>query len=98
MGTETVYRCSDGRLYGDVDVWDRLESGAWTPCCWEESSGREWVETNEGELFELVPVSRSALPAAIRVERLAAGVRVVSDEPSAGNGPAAGGAAAGREP
>ncbi|SFK82858.1 hypothetical protein SAMN04487950_1306 [Halogranum rubrum] len=76
MATGTVYRCSDGGYYGNADVWERFESGAWTPCCWDTESGAEWVETGEGELLALEPTSRSSLPERMHTERVAAGMSV----------------------
>jgi hypothetical protein len=81
MGMErnTVYRCSDGCYYGDVDVWERLESGEWTPCCWDTDSGMEWMETQDGELLVLEPTSQSALPERVQTECVAGGTVVPGD-------------------
>ncbi|SFK75599.1 hypothetical protein SAMN04487950_0934 [Halogranum rubrum] len=76
-GGGTVYRCSDGRYYGDVDVWYHLESEAWTPCCWNSDSMTEWVETQEGELLVLVPIIHSSLPEQVQIEHTAAGTSVL---------------------
>jgi len=81
MGSGDVYRCSDGRYFGDVEIWERFESGAWTPFCWEETTGREWVETRNGELLFLVPVSERALPDSTQLARDNGGLRVHSAEP-----------------
>lgn len=75
-GRGTVYRCSDGRYYGDVDVWNHLESGAWTPCCWDTNCMKEWVETQRRELLVLIPVPRSSLPEQVRIEHTPAGISV----------------------
>lgn len=79
VGAKTIYRCCDGRYYGDVDVWERLESNVWTPCCWDAGSGTEWMETRAGDLLTLTPVPREALPAWLRTERVAAGLSVVAE-------------------
>lgn len=72
----TVYRGSDGRFYGDVDIWDRLESRTWAPCCWDEQTGVEWVETKDEQLLVLIPTAQSALPAKIQAERIGGGIRL----------------------
>ena len=78
MRTGTVYRCSDGRYYGDVDVWKQFESGDWTPSRWDEDTGREWVQTGDGELHTIAPVSRADLPESTRIEHVPEGF-VVTD-------------------
>lgn len=60
--TYRVYRGSDGRYYGNVDVWERLERGDWAPCCWDSDSGTEWIETADGSLLTLTPSTPAALP------------------------------------
>ena len=62
MGDGTVYKSSKGEYFGDADVWDRLESGLWEPCCWCKETGKEWVETQQGDLLLLIPISRHAVP------------------------------------
>lgn len=76
MTEGTVYSCSNGQYYGDVDVWEHLESGTWKPCLWNPESGEEWVEKQDGELLVLVPVSRSSLPKQVQTESVAAGISV----------------------
>ena len=76
---ETIYECSDGGYYSDVQVWERLESEAWRVCCWEAETGREWVENEDGELLMLDPISRSELPSGVQIERASTGV-LVRDE------------------
>jgi hypothetical protein len=76
MKTSSVYRCSDGHYYGDAEIWERLESGTWTPCCWDTASGTEWMETETGELLVLEPIARSALPDGMSTERVTAGTAV----------------------
>lgn len=78
-----VYICSDGRYVGDADVWERFESSAWKPCCWDAETGYEWVETEEGELLLLVPVSPSFLPDWMAVEEDADGIRIGGAEMTA---------------
>ncbi|SEO19454.1 hypothetical protein SAMN04487948_10118 [Halogranum amylolyticum] len=76
MNFGSIYRCSEGGYYGDVDIWEQLESGTWTPHCWDTETGIEWMETEDGELLVLEPISRSALPEGVSVERAAAGTAV----------------------
>lgn len=76
---ETVYECSDGGYYSDVQVWERLESGTWRPCCWDADTGREWVENDEEELLLLDPVSPTELPSGVQIEHASAGVLVHDD-------------------
>mgnify|MGYP006272700461 FL=1 len=78
MGDGNLYRGSDGCYYGDVDIWEQFESGSWTPCCWNTETGTEWVETSDGELLRLVPVSQRSSSAEPHVEHVRAGLRVVS--------------------
>jgi hypothetical protein len=69
-----IYRCTDGRWYGDAQLWARFERGVWTPCCWDTESGTEWVETTTGDLLELRPVLQTALPADVTVAPTDAGL------------------------
>ena len=57
MGGGTVYQGSNGRYYGDVDVWERLEAETWIPCFWDVTSGEEGVKTREEQLLALIPLS-----------------------------------------
>ncbi|WP_255195069.1 hypothetical protein [Halorarius litoreus] len=57
------YRGSDGRCYGDRDVWERLEQGEWSVCCWDEETGLEVVETDDNDLLFLVPKDRKEVEA-----------------------------------
>lgn len=75
MGDRTVYLSSEGEFFGDAEVWERLESGVWIPRCWDTETGREWVETQNGDLLLLIPVSRHALPDGIDARHDADGVR-----------------------
>lgn len=52
----SVYAGSDGRRYTEREVWERLETEEWTVCCWDESTGQEWVITPEEELLLLTPI------------------------------------------
>jgi hypothetical protein len=54
---QTTYARSDGGYCTEIELWERLEAGEWTPCCWDPESGEEWVETDSGELIALVPVA-----------------------------------------
>lgn len=55
----TDYWGSDGRGYADHEVWEQLERGDWTVCCWDDQTGVEVVETDDEELLFLVPVDRT---------------------------------------
>lgn len=76
MMERSIYRCSDGQYYGDVDLWERFESGEWTPHCWDSESGSEWVETRDEELLILEPISRTSLPDHVQTESVATGTKV----------------------
>ena len=76
MNFQPFYKCSDGCYYGDVEVWERLESGTWTASCWDTESGTEWMETEDDELLVLEPISRSDLPEEVSTERIAGGTSV----------------------
>lgn len=75
----TVYEGSDGRYYTDVQLWERLESEAWVPFCWDPETGEEWVETPAGELLALTPVPESELPDDVELESHPRGL-LVTDE------------------
>lgn len=72
----TIYQGSDGKYYGNIDVWNRFETGVWDPCCWDEESGTEWVRTEENELLVLTPVLEDDLPDWVEVEYVAIGTTV----------------------
>lgn len=73
---ETIYRSSTGAYYTGTQLWRRFEADEWRPCCWDADSGREWVETTDGELLCLTPVSPADLPDHLRLERDGRGVVV----------------------
>lgn len=74
--SERVYEGSDGRYYTAVQLWEHLESETWVPCAWDPETGREWVETPDGDLLALTPVPESELPEAVELESHPAGQRV----------------------
>lgn len=76
MGNDTIYHGSDGQYYGEVDVWERFESGEWSPVCWDERSGEEWVETTDGDLLALAPVPTTDSPEWLEVEITPVGARI----------------------
>lgn len=78
MREKTVYKTSTGQYFGDGDLWERFESGAWTPCCWDEETGKEWVRTEHEDLLLLRPIPQDALPDWVAVEHDAKGVRLTS--------------------
>ena len=75
MGNGRLYRSSDGRYFGDADLWEQLESGAWKPCCWDTDTGEEWVETQDGELLGLQPVPPHEVPDWVEIDRDEDGAR-----------------------
>ena len=64
----SVYVGSNGEYYTASKVVERIESGRWTTCMWEESTGRELVETNRDELLLLVPTENVDFAAAFESE------------------------------
>ncbi|SEP18577.1 hypothetical protein SAMN04487948_11953 [Halogranum amylolyticum] len=80
MGVGTIYRGSDGEYYGDVDLWERFESGVWTPQCWNTETGREWVETQDDEVLCLTPIARRSVAEETHLERVCGGIRVVAGQ------------------
>ena len=80
MGDGTVFQTSEGVYIGDAEVWERFESGEWTTCCWDTETGREWVETQEGDLLLLIPVSQYALPANTTITDDPDGLRIHSTQ------------------
>ena len=79
----TVYRCSNGRLYGDGDLWERFERGTWAPCCWDVDSGTEWVYTTDDELLTLSPIPDVELPPELTLVASNGGVHVESPQSNA---------------
>lgn len=75
----TIYRCTDGSYYGDVDVWSRLESGVWRTCCWDDETGEEWVENRDGALLMLEPISRDTVPDETDVDHVGDGISIDSN-------------------
>jgi len=72
----TLYECSNGEYYGNADIWERLEAGQWTPVDWDDDSGTEWVENQDGDVLRLDPVSEDSLPAEAAIVETAAGLAV----------------------
>lgn len=82
MGDDTIYQSSRGGFFGDADVWEQFESGAWTPCCWDDETGEEWVETRRGDVLLLMPVRERELPEWVHVEHHDDGLRVTTEASS----------------
>lgn len=76
---ETVYHSSKGEFVTGSQIWERFESGEWTPCCWNPTTGEEWVGTAADELVALSPVDRATLPTEVHLERHGPGLVVRSD-------------------
>lgn len=74
-----LYQDSYGDYWSAVQLWEQLEAGHWNPCCWDPESGQEWVETEDGELLTLTPVSQAELPSDVRVRVVEEGVLVHDD-------------------
>ena len=70
------FRTEGGRYLSTTERWWYLESGEWTPLRWEEATGKEWFETEDGDLVELTPVPESDLPSGTDVEETPYGVVV----------------------
>jgi hypothetical protein len=66
--SDTIYRSDSGRYYSTVELWRHFESGEWAPFKWDEATEKEWVETDDGEILELTPITVSELPASVTVE------------------------------
>lgn len=92
MAEKTVYECgladhcgdedpgSDIGYCDDVDIWERFESGAWTPCCWDSEAGIEWIETEGGELLVLKPIAEERIPASETVGAVDAALTTGNDD------------------
>lgn len=82
MDSGTIYQGSNGRYYGGVDLWDRFEQGRWSPVCWDEESGTEWVETESEELLVLEPLHASDAPDWVRLEHTNRGISITPARPA----------------
>lgn len=82
MGCGTIYQGSNGRYYGAVDLWDRFEQDTWSPVCWDEESGTEWVETEQGDLLVLEPLPASDAPDWVRLEQTTRGISITPARPA----------------
>jgi len=76
MGERIVYESSDWRYFGEARLWEKFESGTWEPCAWDPETGREWIETDDGDLLMLIPISRHALPGWADVTHYPDGARI----------------------
>lgn len=74
----TIYEGSDGQYYTDWQVWRNFESNRWKAFCWKEDSRWEMVETSQGDLLVLNPISKSELPDDVVVEYSEMGAEVVT--------------------
>lgn len=81
-GSVSVYAGSNGRYYGDRDIWERLESGEWRPCCWNPETGTEWIETEAGELLVLEEIPRNELPESLALSQEEDGVSIETPSPT----------------
>ena len=61
-GAMRHYRCSNGVLYSDAEIWERLDAGDWRPVCWDDETGEEWMESADGRILYLDPVDRGDAP------------------------------------
>lgn len=78
MSGATIYQASNGEFYGDVDVWEYLETERWRSVCWDDQTGQEWVETESGDLVILEPIPTRISPAWIDFEYRDCGITVTS--------------------
>ena len=76
MRDDIIYQGSDGRFHGEADLWEAFEAGTWTPCCWDENTGKEWIETDDGTLLLLIPIPRRALPDGLHIQQDVDGLRI----------------------
>lgn len=74
-----LYQDSCGNYWSAVQLWENLEAGRWNPCCWDPESGQEWVETQDGELLALTPVSEAELPNDVQLNVVEEGVLLHRD-------------------
>jgi hypothetical protein len=74
-----LYAGSDGEYYSDLQIWEHLEAGEWTVCCWDPETGAEWVEDDRKRLVTLRPVAEEGLPGDVHIESVEQGTVVVRD-------------------
>ncbi|MWG36298.1 hypothetical protein [Halomarina oriensis] len=79
---EAIYRCSTGEYVSETQIWERFEDGSWTPYCWDDENGTEWVKTPSGRSLKLVPVASGMLPVGTSVVSRGQGVAVEAKLPS----------------
>lgn len=58
----TVYRCSNGNVYTEEEIWEWLEADVWRPFCWDDQTGEEWMESSDGRILYLDPVDGADVP------------------------------------
>lgn len=86
MGRGIVYKCSDSRYcpcsgyLGDADLWEKFESGAWEPFCWDQEDGTEWVVANDDNVLTLEPVPVDKLPDTVEYEQSCSGISIRSKQ------------------
>lgn len=64
----TTYACSNGQYYSDVQIWQRMEIGAWHVCCWDPVTGEEWMEADRHTLLHLWLVAGEHIPQDVTAE------------------------------
>lgn len=72
-----LYEASNGRFYTDWQVGQKMRSGEWKPCLWEEETGQQLVGTADGELLMLVSMATDDLPDWAEIRSDTAGSRIV---------------------
>jgi len=65
-----IYESSSGEYYSGLDIWMRFESGLWTPHDWDDETGQEWVQTDDGTVIMLTPITEAELPEGISVTEI----------------------------
>jgi len=61
-GTPRVYRAETGRYVTGTEIWRKFETDEWTPYRWDADTGTEWVQTVDGDVLKLEPVTQLELP------------------------------------
>ncbi|WP_435332596.1 hypothetical protein [Haloarchaeobius sp. TZWWS8] len=63
-----VFVGSDGNYYTASEVVEHIEADEWTPQLWDEETGRELVETQQGEVLLLIPAKQADFETSVQPE------------------------------
>ncbi|WP_129114118.1 hypothetical protein [Halegenticoccus tardaugens] len=72
-----VYEGTNGRFYTERDVCRQLDTNVWRLCMWDETTGKELVETESAELMMLTPVNENELPEWVELKPAGRGRTIV---------------------